>query len=79
MKQKEERKKEEARKWKTMRKDGIYRIVLSKEAFGLSDGKAFRIGIRRLGKHSSSWKKADRVFGRLMYGEISPDEKTFIL
>jgi len=75
----EERKKEEARKWKTMRKDGIYRIVLSKEAFGLSDGKAFRIGIRRLGKHSSSWKKADRVFGRLMYGEISPDEKTFIL
>ncbi len=73
-----DRKAEEVGKWQTTRENGIYRICLSKAGFGLSDHKAFRLGVRRLEK-KSSWKKADRVFPRLMYGRISPDEKVFIL
>lgn len=70
---------EEEKKWQVSRKNGILKVVLSKKAFGLCDGKAFRLGVRRGGENPSSWKRADRVFPRLMYDGISPDEKVFIL
>ena len=75
----EERKLEEKQKWVVSRNNGIYTIILDKKLFGISEGKSFRLSLRRNGEKSSSWKPKDRVFPRLMYGLISPDEKVFLL
>ncbi len=69
----------ELEKWKISRDAKTYKIVIDKETFGIEKGKAFRIAVRRCGKKTSYWKLPGKVFTRLMYGEISPDEKVFIL
>jgi len=74
----EERRAEEKKKWAVTRKNGVYTVVFDKESFGLFEGKPFRLAIRRSGEKNSAWKQEDRVFPRLMYGRISPDEKVFI-
>ena len=70
---------EEAEKWHAVRENGIYKIHLKADDFGLSEGRAFRLAVSRRGKTPSYWKYADRAFSRLIYNRISPDEKVFIL
>jgi len=75
----EEKKAEETAKWRVSRENGIYRVFFDKNRFSLSDGKPFRIAVRRLGSYVSSWKQGTHTYTRLIYGQIKPDEKVFIL
>lgn len=42
-----------------------HEVIISKRDFGLSSGRAFRMGVRKPGKTPSFWKQPDRVFPRL--------------
>ena len=62
-----------------LRNIGEYTLEFERAAVGQEDKEPFRLAVNRLGKHNENLCVADRIYPRLILGQISPDSYCFFI